>query len=472
MNRQLYQFFGLQENPFGMSPYPSFLLVNRKTQSILDDLAEGIQSGKGLLLLTGEAGTGKTTLVKRLMEWLKQRGTPAAFIFNARLEPAELFEMALDSYGVLANKQLRGTPRQRLNQWLIERNAAGVRPVLIIDEAQGLPVSALEELRLLLNQELMGERVIQIVLSGHPELNGLLKSHELRHLRQRIELRRNTAAFDPDESRGYIQKRLDVAGAHGQSVFPAETAEAVYFYAHGVPRVMNLLCEHGLRRAYEHHSHSVAPEMVDEVARELQFDECRPAVRRESRIEIPDGTGEEATARTVEVPVSSGIAAAVESAAPEPFIVATEGWSQLPERPPTIEAQPAENLHVLQPLPFANSVEPPAQSRALLPTVETTAITRTPETSALCVAPSTELAHEEINTTEVTAIVRSSPQRYWIEPRRETLELRLTQAIAALFNHSWQKWRQRCTAVGRWLCGPMPFGHRRVRRAVEQADAV
>jgi general secretion pathway protein A len=479
MNRQLFQFFGLQENPFCMSPYPSYLLVNRKTQSTLDQMADGIQSGKGLLVLTGEVGTGKTTLVKRLIEWSKQQGIQTAFIFNARLEPVEFFEMVLGGYGALNNRQLRGNPRQRLNQWLIEQKAAGVRPVLFIDEAQGVPLGTLEEVRLLLNQEFMGEKVIQIVLSGQPELGEVLRRPELRHLRQRIELLLQTAPFDRDESRGYIQKRIDVAGAEGKSVFPAEAAEAVYFYAHGVPRVMNLLCEHGLRRAYARNFLSVSPEIVDEVARELQFQECRPISKREVAAEIISDTASDPTESPADGATSLDAAASAEIAVPAALAALQETHAPVADAvqmkaeliaPPVFETHAVEQAVLAQPIQLATLAEAPGSSLSVLPYVEAKTITRVAERSPLRVGhPIPVRAQEQEYASDITAIVRAEgPERHWIQTRRATLELRFTLSIASVFNQSWQRWQERYAALGKWLCKPMPFGHRRARRVFDR----
>jgi general secretion pathway protein A len=463
MNRH-FQYFGLQQNPFCMSPYPSYLLVNRKTQSTLDDMADAIRSGKGLLVLTGDVGTGKTTLIRRLVDWLTQQGIPTAFIFNARLEAAELFEMILDSFGALHNRQLRGTSRQRLSQWLTERNAARMRPVLIIDEAQGLPMATLEELRLLLNQEHMGEKVIQIILSGQPELDENLKNPKLRQMRQRIELRRYTSAFNLEESCGYIQKRIDVAGAKGKSLFPTDAAEAVHFYARGVPRVMNLLCEQGLRRAFERHLQSVRPEIVDEVARELQLDGCRPISKSEAVTDFTADIAKYPPDSATGVAIFSETIAPNESAGPpESLRVALAMHAQVADARSGMKSQTSEELQFLTPIQMEPSPEPSAQSLVAMPAAEVTAITRTSGSVALRVAtPMAAPAKEPQYTSPVTAIVRAEgPERRWIQQRRRTLEQSITLSIASVFNRGWQRWQEQYAALGRWLCGPMPFGRRK-----------
>jgi general secretion pathway protein A len=276
MHSQFFQFFGLRENAFSMNPDPSYLFVNRRTQSVLDELANAIQARKTLLLLTGEVGTGKTTLINCLMDWLNQQRTPTAFIFNPRLEPNELFELMLASFEGFSAPRQGGTARQRLNQWLVEQNRLRKRPVLILDEAQGLPNHVLEEVRLLLNQETPGEKRLQVLLCGQPELEEKLRRPEMRQIRQRIEVRCQTIPLSRDETRSYMQMRLNTAGALGASIFLPDAMDAVHFYARGIPRVTNLLSEQSMLKACSQQIKTIPGEIVDEVARQLQFDELRP----------------------------------------------------------------------------------------------------------------------------------------------------------------------------------------------------
>ena len=276
MHSQFFQYFGLRENAFSMNPAPSYLFVNRRTQAVLDELANAILARKTLLLLTGEVGTGKTTLINSLMDWLNQQRTPTAFIFNPRLEPNELFELVLASFEGFSSPRHGGTPRQRLNQWLVEQNSLGKSPVLILDEAQGLPNHVLEEVRLLLNPETPGEQRLQVLLCGQPELEEKLRRHEMRQIRQRVEVRCQTNPLSGDETRTYIQMRLNTAGAQGTTVFLPDAMDAIHFYARGIHRVTNLLSEQSMLKACAQQIKPIPAEIVDEVARQLQFDELRP----------------------------------------------------------------------------------------------------------------------------------------------------------------------------------------------------
>jgi len=269
-------FFGLRENPFNVNPDPRFLFLTPQTQEALDELTYGIQARKGLILFTGEVGTGKTTLLNRVLDWLRLQKTPTAFIFNSHLEISHLFDFILADFGIPFDARLKGNALMRLNQWLLERYCAGETPVLIVDEAQGLPDHVLEEIRMLLNLETPSEKLLQIVLAGQPELETRLQRPELRQIKQRISLRCNTRTLTLGETHDYIRARLHIAGANGKPVFASESMDSVHFYSRGIPRVINLLCEHALIHAYVDHVQPVPVHIIREVAREFQFDDRKP----------------------------------------------------------------------------------------------------------------------------------------------------------------------------------------------------
>ena len=267
------QFFGLRENPFNVNPDPRYLFLTPQTREALDDLTYGIQARQGLILLTGEVGTGKTTLIYRLLEWLHKQQTPTAFIFNSHLEINHLFDFILADFGVPFHSGLKPGALMRLNLWLMDRYRADETPVLIVDEAQGLPSHVLEEIRMLLNLETPREKLLQIVLAGQPELEDRLNRPELRQIKQRIALRCKTAALTLEETHDYIRTRLQIAGAGEKPVFATEAMDAVHYYSRGIPRVTNLLCEHALINAYVEHVQPVPARLIAEVALEFQFDE-------------------------------------------------------------------------------------------------------------------------------------------------------------------------------------------------------
>jgi general secretion pathway protein A len=270
-------FFHLRDNPFRANPDPRYLFLAQRTRESLDQIIESIRRRKGLLLLTGEVGTGKTVLLNRLMEWLDQERVPKAFIFNSHLKASEVLELILADFGIPFNAN-RGTALAHLHTWLQDRSCAGETPVLFVDEAQGLTLRVLEELRMLLNLETPEGSLLQIVLCGQPEFEETLKRPELRQLRQRIALRCRTAPLTFAETQGYIDARLGVAGAAGFSVFGPEAVQALAHYSRGLPRVLNALCERALLRAASEKLRPVPGRIITEAARELQYDDIGPFV--------------------------------------------------------------------------------------------------------------------------------------------------------------------------------------------------
>jgi len=275
MDRSLFASFGLRENPFSVSPDPRRLFLTRQTQKAFSDMVAGIQSRQGLILLTGDVGTGKTTLLNSLVAWLQREGVPKALIVNSHLEISELFELMLADFGVPGEGQGRSA-FARLNAWLLELHRTGRTAVLIIDEAQGLPSHTLEEIRLLLNLETARGKLLQIILSGQPEFEHKLRRAELRQIQQRVGIRCRTAPLTQEETRDCIQQRLRMAGASDDLIFSPEAAEAAFFYSRGIPRVINLLCEHALLKAMASGVRPVPAGMIEDASRELQFDLDRP----------------------------------------------------------------------------------------------------------------------------------------------------------------------------------------------------
>lgn len=273
----MYQkFFGLRESPFNVNPDPRYLFLTRQIQEALAGLTYGIQNRKGFILLTGEVGTGKTTLLNRLLDWLRGRRAKTAYIFNSKLDVNQLFDFIMAEFEIPCESREKSQILMRLNQWLLERYRAGEIAVLIVDEAQNLSAEVLEEIRLLTNLETSTEKLLQIVLTGQPELEQKLKMPELRQLRQRITMRCHTAPLSLEETFGYIAERLRIGGANGEPIFSKEAIESVHRYSRGIPRVVNLLCEHSLVNSYVDSLRPVPAHLVDEVAREFQLDDTEP----------------------------------------------------------------------------------------------------------------------------------------------------------------------------------------------------
>lgn len=286
------KFFGLRENPFNVNPDPRFLFSTRHTEEAFAVLTYGVQARKGFITLTGEVGTGKTTLLNKLLDWLHEQSLATAFVFNSRLNVTQFLDFMMADFGIACDTRLKSQVLIRLNQWLLERYRAGETAVLIVDEAQNLSPQVLEEIRLLTNLETATEKLLQIVLSGQPELEQKLNQPGLRQLRQRITLRCRTYPLTMEETSGYIQERLRVAGSDGASIFSPEAVEAAHRYARGIPRVVNLLCEHALISAFVDQKRPVQVGTIDEVAREFDLHRIDPIAQP---VESPGASGENAS---------------------------------------------------------------------------------------------------------------------------------------------------------------------------------
>jgi len=270
-------FFGLKENPFNVNPDPRYLFLTKPIEEALSGLMYGIQTRKGFITLTGEVGTGKTTLVNRLLDWLHLKRTKTAFLFNSRMNTNQLFDFIMAEFDIPCDNKSKSQQLMKLNHWLLERYRAGETAVLIVDEAQNLTFPVLEEIRLLTNLETSTEKLLQIVLSGQPELEERLKLPQLRQLRQRITLRCRTMPLTSEQTHDYIQERLHIAGGDPQvEVFSEKALESVHYFSMGIPRVINLLCEHALINSFVEQQKVVEAKIIEDVAREFQLDEVEP----------------------------------------------------------------------------------------------------------------------------------------------------------------------------------------------------
>jgi general secretion pathway protein A len=265
------EFFGLRANPFNVNPDPRFLFLTRHTEEALACLTYGIQSRKGFVLLTGEVGTGKTTLINKLLEWLRLQQVSTAFVFNSRLNVPQFLDYMMADFGIPCESKAKSQILLRLYHWLLDRYRAGETAVLIVDEAQSLSDEVLEEVRMLTNLETFTEKLLQIVLVGQPELEQKLKRPHLRQLRQRLTLRAKTYPLTQEETKAYVQQRLRIAGSSGQEIFDPEAMIALHRYSAGIPRVVNLLCEHCLVSAFVDQQKVIGAGVVEAVAREFEF---------------------------------------------------------------------------------------------------------------------------------------------------------------------------------------------------------
>ena len=263
------EFYGFQESPFNITPDPRFLFLSDRHQEAFNHLLYGIQERKGFIQVTGEIGAGKTTLCRALLEKLGET-YKTALVLNPFLSGDQLLWLILAELGIEADGYDRLANMERLNLFLLEQLAEGNDVVLVIDEAQDLSVGLLEQVRLLSNLETDQRKLLQIVLMGQPELRQILDQPGLRQLRQRITVRYHLAPLNLDETDHYIQHRLYVAGANSTPTFDRRAVRKIYRYAHGIPRLINAVCDKALLCGYVTGAERLKASHVRRAIRELE----------------------------------------------------------------------------------------------------------------------------------------------------------------------------------------------------------
>ena len=271
-------FFGLSSNPFNLSPDPTFLYKSPHHEEALANLVYGVTSRKGFILLTGEVGTGKTTMLECLRDHLSSHDIPFGFIFNSRLNPQQLFEMIAYDFDLQCDRSSKTDVLFALNNLLLERANMNKTTALIVDEAQNLDWEVFEEIRMLGNLENRRGKMIQIILSGQPELDAKIEEPNYRQLKQRIALRCRLRSFNANEVAEYVATRLARAGMRDQTVFPPNVLTEIHRRTQGIPRLINLVCDNLLLTAFAMESRVVTMDMLDEVSRDLQLE--WPSARR------------------------------------------------------------------------------------------------------------------------------------------------------------------------------------------------
>ena len=268
------KFFNLKRSPFEITPDPSFLFPTTRHNEALATLYYGVERRKGFVVLTGEVGTGKTLLLRCLLQLLKYRkDTEYAYVFNGHLSPIEFLQYVAADFGLPTANKNKSELLLELVRFVITRSQKNLTNVLVVDEAHHLSADILEEIRLLTNLETSNAKLLQILLVGQPELDEKLDSTELRQLKQRIAFRAHLLPLDLSETDKYIERRLQLAGAdsRGLLLFPAETSAAVYRHSRGIPRLINTICENALIATYAKQEQVVTPEIIDNIAADFRL---------------------------------------------------------------------------------------------------------------------------------------------------------------------------------------------------------
>jgi general secretion pathway protein A len=312
------KFYSLTRNPFEVSPDPYFFYPTPSHNEALALLNYGVLRRKGFVVVTGEVGTGKTLLLRCLLDSLALQKVASAYIYNPILSVKSFLEQVLTDLGLSAAARSKSEALSRLNDYLMARSLDDLTTALVVDEAQLLSWDLLEEIRLLTNLETTQHKLLQIVLVGQPELDGKLDSHQLRQLKQRVALRCNLLLLDLQQVEGYIHRRLELAGANRNEnvIFSKEAIETIYRISKGIPRLVNTLCENCLVLGYGLELNQITPAIVREVASDFRLDQSAAGGESrnegkeiQSRTEVKDIQGrtevKEIQGRTDRVPARS-----------------------------------------------------------------------------------------------------------------------------------------------------------------------
>ncbi len=263
------EFFGLKKRPFDMTPDPSFFFPSQKHKEALASLVYTLTAKRGFVVITGDIGSGKTTVCRTLLRSLDP-AAKVALLTNTILTPKQLLEAVCDALFLPADNRTKVCILSRLHQFLIQQNEAGNPVVLIFDEAQNLSIKALEEIRLISNMETDTQKLVQIIFLGQPELRDKIGRPELEQLRQRISLRYHLRSLDRKEIRPYIEHRLRIAGdEEGRVKFTRSALDSVYKFSKGVPRLINVVCDQALLTAYLRDSRKIDQTIVAEIIAEF-----------------------------------------------------------------------------------------------------------------------------------------------------------------------------------------------------------
>ena len=311
-------YYGLAERPFDLTPNPKFLLLTGKHREALSNLLYGLRSRRGLTLLVGEAGTGKTTVIRTVVQDLEARGARIAYLNNPTLTRAEFYDFLVTAFDL--DPALAGSkPRllTELSRTLEERRQTDALSGLIIDEAQALPDELLEEVRLLANIETSTDKLLSIVLAGQPELAERLNQPSLRQLKQRVALRCQLKSLDARECCDYIASRIRIAGGNSMTVFTRNAVDAVIQRSGGIPRLISVICDNALISGFAADKRPVTRELVEEVCRDFDLQASEDFSAGSGEV-LSAGSGEVLSTGSGQALVGAGSLVAAPRGAPQP----------------------------------------------------------------------------------------------------------------------------------------------------------
>jgi general secretion pathway protein A len=266
-------FYGLKEEPFNITPDPRFLYWSQKHQEAFRHLVYGVQSNKGLAVLTGQPGTGKTAILRAVTEHLSEQypGVHIAFLVNSKINVQDLFCLIFDEFGLEASEDSKSMYLIKLKNFLIQNHHDNQKNILILDEAQNFHAALLEEIRLLSNMEVAGEKLLHIFLVGQPQLLENVKMPSLGQLKQRLGIMYNLLPLNRLETELYIHKRLSVAGAHEVDIFRNDALDEIFASAHGFPRLINILCDNALLFGCSTNTYHIGRDIIRRVAKDMDL---------------------------------------------------------------------------------------------------------------------------------------------------------------------------------------------------------
>ncbi len=265
-------FYGLKEKPFSLTPDPQFLYLSESHRTAIDSLLYGIKQREGFMVVTGDIGTGKTTICRALLDKF-DGNVKTAVIFNSFVTEGELLRAILQDLGFTSIGRTKAERIDALNRFLLQQLSQDGHVILIIDEAQNLSIPVLEQIRMLSNLETTKEKMLQIILFGQLELNQKLRSVKLKQLNQRIAIRHHILPLNREETESYIYQRLTVAGSHGGITFSKSALDEIYRFTKGTPRLINLLCDRSLIAGFIDETHHIEKGNVKKAEKELGGEE-------------------------------------------------------------------------------------------------------------------------------------------------------------------------------------------------------